>query len=313
MESDLVILELSSFQLQDLHKSPHIAVVLNISSDHLDYHLDNPEYVQAKLPIVKYQEQHDSAIINMDYLASFEFSAQTNAKTYFFSGRKSVDEGAFVRQAKDGNDVFEVVLRVDGVDEVICNSREIKLVGLHNLENIAAASLAAYLAGAEIGTIARTVKEFVGLPHRLEPVSEINGIKIFNDSFSTNPEPAIAALHSFAEPKLLILGGSSKGADFDALTREIFDADIRGVALIGDESLRLKSALLSIGFTGYLLESGYNLKTAVDGLLAQGKPGDVMIFSPACASFDMFKNYKDRGEAFKKIIRHLESSKHNDE
>lgn len=302
---DWVVLELSSFQLQDLHKSPHIAVVLNISSDHLDYHKDNVEYVEAKLPIVKYQNTNDLAVINMDHLTSFEFSAATPAKTYFFSGNKVVDDGAYIH--KNASGLEEVILDAEGTDEVICDSSNIQLVGKHNLENIAAAALTASIAGANLEVIKKTVREFKGLPHRLEFVGDIKGIKIYNDSFSTNPEPTIAAVKAFKRPKLLILGGSSKGADFNQMAKEIVECDTKAVAVIGDESDNIRNSLISANFSGLIIDAGYDLKTAIIKLLDEGNPGDILILSPACASFDMFKNYKNRGETFKSLIKALKN------
>ena len=302
---DLVILELSSFQLQDLHRSPHIAVVLNISSDHLNYHQNETEYHEAKLPIVRFQRENDYAIINMDYLTSFEFASQTLAHSFFFSGKKALEEGAFVRPSQDGVGRPEVVTRVAGEERVICNSNEIKIFGHHNLENIAAASLAAYVAGANWETISTVAKDFSGLPHRLEYVGEIKGVKIFNDSFATNPEPTIAALNSFSQSKLLILGGSSKGADFDAMAQEIVRSDVKAIALIGDEAEHIMQSLSKVGFDGQIYQSGHDLSKAVRDLMSCAHNGDVLIFSPACASFDMFKNYKDRGEKFISIIRNF--------
>lgn len=304
-ENDWVILELSSFQLQDLDRSPQIAVVLNISSDHLDYHADIDEYRDAKLSIVKFQSKEDAAIINMDYLTSYTFSAATSARSYFFSGHNVIDDGAFVR--KSGS-LEEVVLNLNGELSVVCNNSEIKLVGHHNLENIAAAALAARLAGAEVASIRQAAMQFEGLPHRLEKIATIKGVEVYNDSFSTNPDPSIAAIKAFSNDKLLILGGSSKGASFDELAGIISASNVKSIALIGDESQAIKAALVASRYSGQIFEAEYDLKSAVDKLIGSSRPGDVLIFSPACASFDMFNNYKDRGDQFRSIVKQIESN-----
>ncbi len=308
-QNDVVVLELSSFQLQDLHKSPDIACVLNITSDHLDYHKNDKEYFDAKLPIVKFQNKSNFAVINIDYLTSFEFSANTLAKVYYFSSRKFVDQGAFVRSMMtEDRKMYEVVLNINGTEQIICDESEVKIFGLHNLENIAAAALVSYLAGAGIQSIREGIKSFRGLPHRLEYVCDIDGVKIFNDSFATNPAPTLAAVKSFNNPKLLILGGSSKGADFNSFSKEITENNVKAVALIGNEAAKIKQSLLDNGYIGNIVEAGENLENAVDSMLYQAERGDILLFSPACASFDMFKNYKDRGDKFKNMIK-LKSNK----
>ncbi|MCG2691345.1 UDP-N-acetylmuramoyl-L-alanine--D-glutamate ligase, partial [Microgenomates group bacterium] len=181
--TDLVCLELSSFQLQDLTKSPHIAVVLNITSEHLDVHQTTAEYRQAKANIVKYQTPSDHAIINSDYQMTKSMTALTKAKVSFFSRH-----------------------------DLSLDHRRIQLRGEHNLENIAAAIATAQLFKISNQTITQAIYSFKGLEHRLEFVREVKGVKYYNDSFSTTPETAIAAIKSFKEPEILILGGSDKGS-----------------------------------------------------------------------------------------------------
>lgn len=306
---DWVILELSSFQLQDLEKSPHIAVVLNISQDHLDYHKDVVEYHEAKQSIVKYQTEKDFVVINQDYLTSFEFAALTPAKKYYFSSKSSIDEGAFVKTNSEehaANSIKEVVLRYDGEDKVICRSDEIQLVGGHNLANIAAAAVTARIAGASADTISEVSKSFVGLPHRLEFVREVNGVKFYNDSFATNPEPTIAAIESFSQPKILILGGSSKGADFSLLARKIFDGNVKACILIGEEADKIILALYKENFDGQVVKiDSSEIDEIVKASMEVAESGDIVILSPACASFGLFRNYKDRGNKFKSSVERM--------
>lgn len=319
-KDDIVVLELSSFQLQDLDKSPHIAVVLNISIDHLDYHQDEYEYQDAKMNIVEYQTKNDYAIINQDYLTSFEFASETNAEVYYFSAKDSVDKGAFVRKSQIKNqksqinfksqklnkqELYEVVLRIENKKEVICRSDEIQLIGKHNLDNIAAASVAAKIAGADIESIKIAVKEFKGLPHRLEFVAEINGVKFYNDSFATNPAPTMAAINAFSESLHLILGGSSKGANFSEMAQTVADANVVSVNLIGIEADKIDKALREVKYDKVISRPSGDINNIVREVAAKAKPGEIVLFSPACASFDMFKNYKDRGEKFRQAVLSL--------
>jgi len=316
-QDDIVVLELSSFQLQDMEKSPHIAVVLNISVDHLDYHKDEVEYKESKVNIVKYQGKDDLAIINQDYLTSFKFASETNAEVYYFSAKDSVDQGSFVRKSQITNhksqinfksqkpnkqELYEVVLRIEDEEEIICRSDEVQLIGKHNLENIAAAAIAAKLAGANIESIKLAARDFKGLPHRLELVAEINDVKYYNDSFATNPGPTIAAVKSFKEPIHLILGGSSKGADFSEMAELINRSNIASVNLIGLEGEKIERALKESKSEKYFSKLNGDINTIVSEVAARAKPGEIVLFSPACASFDMFKNYKDRGEKFKQAV-----------
>lgn len=296
-KNDIVILELSSFQLQDMTKSPHIAVILDIKVDHLDYHKDKIEYIEAKQNIVKYQGNQDYAIICADYFTSIEFAALTKAKVYWFSRRKSVDQGAFVNQN-------QFILQDKDVDNLICQTNEVILRGEHNLENICAAITASYLAGATIESIQKTVKSFKGLEHRLEFVKEIDDRKFYNDSFSTTPDTSIAAIKSFKEPIILLLGGSEKKADYQELGKEISKSSVKAIISIGKTSARIIQTIKdydSIDIYKDILDINQAVKKAFE----ISKPGDVILLSPASASFDRFKNYKDRGNQFKEKVMSL--------
>jgi UDP-N-acetylmuramoylalanine--D-glutamate ligase len=295
-EDDIVVLELSSFQLQDLEKSPHIAVVLNISSDHLDVHKSNEEYVEAKTNLVRHQKQADFAVINADYLTSFQFAAITQAKVFWFSRRKSVDFGCFI--AGD-----TIVLRIHENDHELAKTGEILLRGEHNLENICAASIAGFLAGAKANSIKEVLKTFKGLEHRLELVGKLNGISFYNDSFSTNPDTAIAAIKSFSEPIVLIAGGSEKFADYQELGSEIDKSTIKTLVLIGETGPRIKKEIKNKNIK--IIDQCQNLSEVMEAVKNEAASGDVVLLSPASASFDWFKNYKDRGNQFKEQVKNL--------
>jgi UDP-N-acetylmuramoylalanine--D-glutamate ligase len=297
--NDIVVLELSSFQLQDMDRSPHIAVVLDIKSDHLDYHKNQDEYVSSKQNIVNFQHNDDYTIINADYLTSFEFATKTAGEVYWISRRKSIDQGAFVLN----NNIY---LRIDGKDHKLVKTSEVSLRGEHNLENICAAATAAYLAGADIESIKKVVKNFVGLEHRLEYIAKIDGIKFYNDSFSTTPDTTIAAIKSFNEPIILIAGGSDKLADYTELGKAINHSTVKVAILIGKTGPRIEKA---IGKNSKIkiIDNCKNLKDVIRAVEGEMCSGDIVLLSPASASFDWFSSYKERGEKFKIEIFKLEN------
>lgn len=297
--SSWAILELSSFQLIDLQKSPHIAIVLNITSDHLDWHKNISEYIKAKESIVASQMESDFTIVNADYASSKKFAEKIKASVYYFSKKKKVN-GCFVRDGK-------IALLLKGKDEIVGNTDKLLLKGKHNWENITAAIITARLAGVDIKTIKKIVFKFKGLEHRLELVGEVEGIKFYNDSFATGPQSTIAALKSFDEPITIILGGYDKGLDYSELAKIISDREnVKSVILVGDVSLKIKKALIKGNYQGNVLNLGKTsmrdmVKTALENTPRNG----VVLLSPAAASFDMFENYKDRGNQFKRAVKHL--------
>jgi len=299
--SDIVILELSSFQLQDLEKSPHISVVLNVGIDHLDVHKNGKEYIDAKMNLVSHQNKDDFACINADYATSLKFADITRAQTYWFSC-KLVDRGVWLK-----NDA-EIFLRLDKTDQKIIETKEIALRGRHNWENVMAATLASALAGANLGAITKTVKEFRGLEHRIEPVAEINGANFYNDSFSTTPDTAVAAIKSFHEPIILIAGGSEKNADYTLLGKEIAVSTVKVLITIGVTGPRIKKAALDAGAKAKIIDNCKDFDEAINASLGEMHPGDVILLSPASASFDWFKNYKERGHQFREKILSIKSS-----
>jgi UDP-N-acetylmuramoylalanine--D-glutamate ligase len=289
-----VVLELSSFQLQSLRISPQIAVVLNVTQDHLDYHRDIDEYREAKKNIIKYQAAADFAVMNADYESTIKFSKETKAKILFYSKEKAVN-GCYI----DKDD--RIVLVTEEGEKEVARVADLLLRGRHNLENVTAAILAAHIAGVSMDSIRKSVLSFKGLEHRLELVSEIEGIKYYNDSFSTTPETAIAAISSFKEPIVLILGGSSKGSDYSALGKAIELSNVKAIIFIGNTAREISHKIS----TKYKGERVFGLKTMeemVSKANELAKEGDVVLLSPACASFGLFENYKDRGNQFKKII-----------
>lgn len=294
-----VVLELSSFQLIDLDKSPHIAVMLMTTSEHLDYHVDVYEYIEAKRNICRFQNANDFAVVNRDYPASNESDIHSNGRVYRVSREQEVDQGCFVKD----NAIY---LKMDGHEEAILPVKEIALRGKHNWENVCAAVVAAVCAGASTKSIIPVLKSFKGLEHRIEFVATVRGVSYYDDSYSSTPETAIAAIESFAEPKILILGGSSKNSDFTELGQVISDSDsIKVIIGIGEEWRKIRSKIKDQRSKMGYVEGCKNMKEIVKKAAEIAEIGDVVLLSPACASFDMFNSYKDRGNQFKEEVNKL--------
>jgi UDP-N-acetylmuramoylalanine--D-glutamate ligase len=294
-----VVLELSSFQLIDLEQSPHIGVILMTTSEHLDYHSDVYEYIEAKRNIFKFQDYKDFAIVNRDYPASNESDIYSNGKVYRVSREQDVDQGCFVKN--DG-----IVLKMDGNENEILATRDLALRGKHNWENVCAATVAALCAGCSMKSIIPVLKSFKGLEHRIEHVATTRGVAYYDDSFSTTPETAIAAIEAFDEPKILILGGSSKNSNFSELGQIISESEsIKAIIGIGVEWGRIKQEIKGLNPSIAIIEDCQTMKEIIQQCVEIGEIGDVVLLSPACASFDMFKSYKDRGDQFKEEVKKL--------
>jgi UDP-N-acetylmuramoylalanine--D-glutamate ligase len=307
-KDSIVVLEMSSYQLQDMDKSPHIAVMLMVTSEHLapdrsgslqNYHPDIADYVDAKRNIVRFQTKADFAILNRDYPATNESDIYTDAQIYYVSREREVAQGCFVKNGK-------IVIRQAGYDEQIINTAQILLPGKHNWENVCAAVMAATVTGVQKGAIIAALKTFRGLEHRLELVREVNGVKYYDDSFATTPETAIAAIEAFKEPEILILGGSTKNADFTELGKVIDNAkNIKAIIGIGVEWERIKERIKNQESRIKIIEGCKDMREIIGECSGISESGDVVLLSPACASFGMFQNYKDRGEQFKREVKKL--------
>jgi UDP-N-acetylmuramoylalanine--D-glutamate ligase len=297
---DWVCLELSSFQLQGLNHSPHLAVVLNITREHLDYHRSIKEYRQAKTNILAYQRRRDLAVLNYDYPVSRAYAKLTPASIYWFSRRRAVC-GSYVQNNK-------IYLNLKKTQPILIGpTAELLLRGEHNWENITAAIAASALAGASLKAIRTAVFQFKGLEHRLELVRTVKGVSFYNDSFSTTPETAIAALKSFTEPMIIILGGSEKASDYRQLGQVIHQQkNLKAIILIGLMAEKIEAAIERAGgFKGKIIRGFKTMTQIVHQAQDLTQKNEVVVLSPACASFDMFKNYKDRGDQFKTAVRKL--------
>jgi UDP-N-acetylmuramoylalanine--D-glutamate ligase len=280
---DFVVYELSSFQLWDLKQSPQVAVVLMIEPDHLEVHMGMGDYVSAKSNITKHQRRNDLSIF-------YEANEYSRAIGEASPGQKVSNPSSEFAHIK--GDYFYYG------DKKLCQVSALKLPGAHNRDNATAAIAACWRWVQDGETIAKGLSSFEGLPHRLKFVREFEGVKYYDDSIATTPGSAIAALHAFKEPKVIILGGSSKGATYAELAREVSKSSIRQVLLIGEEAEKIAIALDGAGCKEYTMLGKVPMTRIVAEAHNVAKSGDIVVMSPSCASFDMFKNYKDRGEQF---------------
>ncbi len=294
-KNDIVVYELSSFQLWDLETSPHIAVVLMIEPDHLDVHDDMDEYVNAKANIRRHQTCDDICI----YHPTNEYSRRIAMINLNVHGA-DVQAGAIGRYAiEDDNQVYVKDGMFMARNRNICSIAALQLPGVHNIENACAAiSAALNVGGVEPDAVREGLQNFTGLAHRLKHVREVEGVTYYDDSIATTPGSAIAAIHAFSQPKVLILGGSSKGADFTELAETAARSNVKVAILIGDEANKIESALQLAGVKSVNLGSDVTMDNVVLAASQQATAGDVVILSPSCASFGMFKNYGDRGDQF---------------
>ncbi len=297
-KDDIIVLELSSFQLETLGRSPHVAVVTNISEDHLDHHGTRENYISAKRNIVAWQGSRDIAVLNLDDATVLAMHTGAASEVRGFSLTQHPRRGAFL------DDQGRLVL-TDGEHRTpICAANELRIPGKHNVANALAAAIVGGVFDIAPEAIAAALREFEGVPRRLETVAEHDGVLWVNDSASTTPAATLSALAAYDRPAVVILGGIAKGADFTGLAREVARR-ARGAILIGAAAEEIGGALhlASTSATAPRVERAKTLADAVAMARAIAKPGDVVLLSPACASFDMFKSADERGERFAELVR----------
>ncbi|SFG27844.1 UDP-N-acetylmuramoylalanine--D-glutamate ligase [Desulfotomaculum arcticum] len=293
---DIIVAEVSSFQLETVEFfRPRVALITNITPDHLDRHGTMEAYTAAKAKIFTRQGDGDYTVLNYDDPKTRALAGITPGKVIFFSRRHILEEGVFVHK---GN----MLLRLGGSATEIMPIKDIAIPGGHNLENALAAAAAAAVLGVSPALLEQTLRTFPGVAHRLETVAEINGVKYVNDSKGTNPEASIKALEAFDRPIVLLAGGRNKGSDFTEFAR-LARQKTRVMVILGECAAEIEQAARQAGVTNILKAASFN--EAV--LMAHGaaKSGDVVLLSPACASWDMFKNYEERGELFRQIVYDL--------
>ncbi len=290
----VAVVELSSFQLELIETfRPDIGVLLNLTPDHLDRHKILEAYGAAKARLFENQTELDAAVLNLDKPLARQI-APAKSQIFWFSRRQGVAQGACVR----GEDIL--VLR-GKTEEFVMKLREIPLPGTHNVENVLAAVTAARLAGVDANKIGDAVRSFKGVEHRLEFVAEIGGVLYYNDSKATNVDATLKALDAFPGRILVILGGKDKGSDYTVLREPLREKAIL-VLLIGAAAEKIESQITGSVTT----ERAGTLDYAVQMASRSAQPGDIVLLAPACASFDQFQNFEQRGQIFKDLVRGID-------
>jgi UDP-N-acetylmuramoylalanine--D-glutamate ligase len=298
--SDWVVLEQSSFQLIDQKYSPPTAVCLMIVPEHLDWHSDMVDYLTAKQNLFKHQTATDTVVYNRaNQLSGQVVLASPGQKISYEVPAPDADPTQKTGVYVLGNQIY--------VEDIpVVQVADVALLGRHNLQNVCAAIGAVWsIIDGNTAAIQKVLKEFKGLEHRLEFVRELNGVKYYDDSFGTTPETATVAVQAFAQPKVLILGGSDKKASFDELAQAVVSGNVRSVISIGEVAPQIETALKTVGYTN-IVPGGTTMAEIVATAQKQAQPGDVVLLSTACASFDLFRNYKDRGQQFQASVTALQ-------
>jgi len=302
MPEDRVILELSSFQLQTMKNSPKVAVITNISPNHLDVHKSYEEYIEAKKSIFRFQSSSDMVVLNYDNKVLRGISDQPPGKVLWFSRADLPDHCVCVQGEKivfiDGENISEIL-----------DTKDILLPGLHNLENYLAA-ITAVIGEVEVKTIKHVANSFKGVEHRIELFAEYEGVRFYNDSIATSPTRTIAGLNSFKDKVILIVGGKDKHLDFTPLGAVISNK-VKSLVLVGETAEKiensyrqyLKTTALDISDEIIPINNCEDYSEAVRVAFKNSRPGDVIILSPASTSFDRFKNFEERGNKFKEIVK----------
>ncbi|MEW6171465.1 MAG: UDP-N-acetylmuramoyl-L-alanine--D-glutamate ligase [Bacillota bacterium] len=293
---DVIVAEVSSFQLETTRLfRPRVGVILNVTPDHLDRHRTMADYAAAKARIFVNQGEGDATVLNLDDPLTAAMKGRSPALELFFSRRHNLESGAFVRNDK-------LIFAHQRALMEICGVGEISIPGAHNLENALAAVAAAGFMDVPAHVIGRTLQDFKGVTHRLEFVDEIDGVRYVNDSKGTNPDAAIKALEAYDRPIVLIAGGRNKGSRFDTFAAKVKEK-ARVLVVLGESAEEIATAAAAAGVNLIFRAKGF--KEAVHIAREAARPGDVVLLSPACASWDMFRNYEERGELFKQTVREI--------
>ena len=296
---DIIVLELSSFQLMGMEISPSISVITNISPNHLNVHSSYEEYIDAKKNIFKYQDKGGIVVLNYDNAITKSAAKEANGKVVFFSSKTKLEDGIIL----DGDIIKECK---DKLRRHILSTNTVALRGTHNYENICAA-IAATSSLVEVEDAVKAVQEFKGVQHRLEFIREIDGVKWYNDSIGTSPTRTIAGLHSFDERIVLIAGGYDKHLDYTPIAKPILEK-VDSLILIGDTAPKIFDAVKNEAekqgkdIKIYMCDE---FKNTVLVAKKVAKPGQIVLFSPASASFDLFKNFEERGNKFKELVNNI--------
>ncbi|MBR5378975.1 MAG: UDP-N-acetylmuramoyl-L-alanine--D-glutamate ligase [Clostridia bacterium] len=293
-DESVTVCELSSFQLETISSfRPDISLILNLTEDHLNRHKTIENYAHIKERVFMNQQAGDALVLNYDDPITRDMAHRAKCDVYWFSRSEEVEKGAFVRDGmvmwNDGNTVSPIL-----------PAKDIRIPGKHNLENALAAAAAAMIAGIPAETVVRTLRTFSGVEHRIETVCTKDGITYINDSKGTNPDSTIKAVETMTAPTVIILGGSVKNSDYAPMAKVIVNSKVKRAVLIGDTAQAIEKALREAGFTD-IANEGYDFEAAVRRARDMASEGWNVLLSPACASFDMFRDFEHRGEEFKRI------------
>lgn len=297
-EEDWLVTECSSFQLESIRDfKPEVSAILNLTPDHLDRHKTMANYGDAKAQIFANQDSSQYCVVNYDDKACFALADNCKAKVVPFSRKEELEFGAYVSEDKI------VIKDEEGSIIEFCSVDELKIPGTHNLENALAACAVGYFGGIGADVISQVLRSFSGVEHRIELCDEIKGVKYVNDSKGTNPDAAIKAIEAMKENIILIAGGYDKNSEYDEFTAA-FEGRVKTLLLLGTTAGKIKAAAEKTGFTA--IEILEDMEACVNEAYRIAQPGDVVLLSPACASWDMYKSFEHRGEHFKECVSRLE-------
>ncbi|MCB6416434.1 UDP-N-acetylmuramoyl-L-alanine--D-glutamate ligase [Dorea acetigenes] len=294
-EDSVIVAEMSSFQLESTDAfRPRVSAILNLTPDHLNRHHTMEAYIQAKMNIAKNQTQNDVCVLNYEDEVLRKFGEKIEAQVLYFSSRRKLEKGIYL---EDGNIIYK-----NPEECLVCNVKELKLLGMHNFENVMAAVAMAAAYGVPMEKIRESVRTFAGVEHRIEFVAEKNGVAYYNDSKGTNPDAAIRGIQAMNRPTVLIGGGYDKNSDYKEWLMS-FDGKVKELVLIGQTKEKIAEEARECGLHNITLADTF--EEAMDVCIRTAKPGDAVLLSPACASWGMFKNYEERGDKFKEIVNSL--------
>ena len=295
-EDSVTVAEISSFQLETIEKfAPCVSAILNITEDHLNRHHTMEEYIRVKELIVKNQKPEDVCVLNYEDPVLREFGKNIVPQTVYFSSERRLEKGIFL---EDG----QIILKTEDQEISLVKTDDLKLLGKHNFENVMAAAAMAYYAGVSVESIRKSICEFTAVEHRIEYVTEKNGVVYYNDSKGTNPDAAIKGIQAMNRPTWLIGGGYDKGSSYDEWLNS-FDGKVRSLVLIGQTKEKIREAAERLGVCSCILCE--DLQEAVKICAEKAQPGEAVLLSPACASWGQFDNYERRGDCFKEYVKNL--------
>mgnify|MGYP003376544382 FL=1 len=303
-EDTVTVAEISSFQLETIQDfCPQVSAILNITEDHLNRHHTMEEYIRVKEQITSNQTSDQVCVLNYEDMTLREFGKQIPARVVYFSSLQPLERGIYL----DGEDI---VLATEQEKIVITSTDRLKILGIHNYENTMAAAVMAYYAGVPVENIRRSIESFTAVEHRIEYVTEKNGVVYYNDSKGTNPDAAIKGIQAMNRPTLLIGGGYDKDSTYEEWI-ESFDGKVRYLVLIGQTREKIQEAAHNCGFKNTILAE--DLEEAVRICAGMARKGDAVLLSPACASWGQFENYEQRGRMFKEYVYALPEETEDDD